>query len=55
MCPACIATAAGMVVGAGSAGGILAVFVGHIRRLFKVSSPEPLHTTKGPLQKTKED
>ena len=48
MCPACIVTAAGMAAGAVSAGGILAVFVGQFRRLFKVRD-------LGLLQKPKED
>jgi hypothetical protein len=34
MCPACIASAAVMAVGAGSAGGILAVSIGKFRRFF---------------------
>ncbi len=35
MCPACVASAAVMVAGAGSAGGILAVFIGRFRKLFR--------------------
>jgi hypothetical protein len=34
MCPACIASTAVMVAGAGSAGGILAVCIGKLRQLF---------------------
>ncbi len=34
MCPACIATAAAMVAGAGSTGGILGVCVGKFRKYF---------------------
>jgi hypothetical protein len=37
MCPACIASTAVMVAGAGSAGGILAVCIGKFRRLFRAS------------------
>jgi hypothetical protein len=35
MCPACIASTAVMVVGAGSTGGILAVCIGKIRKCFR--------------------
>jgi hypothetical protein len=35
MCPVCIANAAVMVAGAGSTGGILAVYVGKFRRCFQ--------------------
>jgi hypothetical protein len=38
MCPACIASTAVMVAGAGSAGGILAVCIGKFRNFFRVSS-----------------
>jgi hypothetical protein len=34
MCPACIAGAAVMAAGAGSTGGILAVYIGKLRKLF---------------------
>ena len=34
MCPVCIATTAAMVGGAGSAGGILAVCMSTLRKLF---------------------
>lgn len=44
MCPACIASAAVMVAGAASTGGILAVFIGKFRRFFRANG----------LQKTKE-
>jgi hypothetical protein len=47
MCPACIASAAAMVAGAGSTGGILAVCVAKIRNIFK---PKGF----GLIQKTKE-
>jgi hypothetical protein len=38
MCPACIASAAVMVAGAGSTGGILALCIGKFRKFFRVSS-----------------
>jgi hypothetical protein len=34
MCPACIASTAVMVAGAGSAGGILAVCIGKLKKVF---------------------
>jgi hypothetical protein len=34
MCPACIASAAVMAAGAGSTGGILALCIGKIRKVF---------------------
>jgi hypothetical protein len=37
MCPACIASAATMAAGAGSAGGILAVCIGKFRRFFSAN------------------
>jgi hypothetical protein len=37
MCPACIASTAVMVAGAGSAGGILAFFIGKFRQFFRAS------------------
>ncbi len=47
MCPACIASTAVMVAGAGSTGGILAVCIGKFRKFFRVSG-------LGLFQKTKE-
>jgi hypothetical protein len=47
MCPACIASAAVMVAGAGSTGGILALCIGKFRNFFRASS-------LGLFQKTKE-
>jgi hypothetical protein len=44
MCPACIASAAVMVAGAASTGGILAVFIGKFSRFLRANG----------LQKTKE-
>jgi hypothetical protein len=47
MCPACIASTAVMVAGAGSTGGILAVCIGKFSKFFKVYR-------LGLFQKTKE-
>ena len=47
MCPACIASAAVMVAGAGSTGGILALCIGKFRKLFRADR-------LGLFQKTKE-
>jgi hypothetical protein len=47
MCPACIASTAVMVAGAGSTGGILAVCIGKFRKSFRANC-------LGLLQKTKE-
>jgi hypothetical protein len=45
MCPACIASAAVMVVGAGSTGGILAVCIGKLKTWFSTNSPELFQRT----------
>jgi hypothetical protein len=37
MCPACIASTAVMVAGAGSTGGILAVCIGKFRKVFRAN------------------
>ena len=37
MCPACIASAAVMVAGAGSTGGILAVCIGKFRKFLRAN------------------
>jgi hypothetical protein len=37
MCPACIASTAVMVAGAGSTGGILAVCIGKFRKYFRAN------------------
>jgi hypothetical protein len=37
MCPVCIASTAVMVAGAGSAGGILAVCIGKVRKFLRAS------------------
>jgi hypothetical protein len=47
MCPACIASTAAIVAGAGSTGGILAVCIGKFRKLFTANR-------LGPFQKPKE-
>jgi hypothetical protein len=47
MCPACIASVAAMVAGAGTSGGFLAVCIGKFRKLFTANRI-------GVLQKTKE-
>jgi hypothetical protein len=47
MCPACIASTAVMVAGAGSTGGILAVWLGKFRKLFRSNR-------LGLIQKTQE-
>ena len=47
MCPACIASTVVMVAGAGSAGGILAVWIGKFRNFFRANR-------LGLFQKTKE-
>jgi hypothetical protein len=47
MCPACIASTALIVAGAGSTGGILAVCIGKFRKLFRAGG-------LGLFQKTKE-
>jgi len=47
MCPACIESTVVMVAGAASTGGVLAVCIGKLRKVFRVSS-------LGLFQKTKE-
>src|SRR5438094_8988635 len=46
MCPECIANAAVMVAGAGSAGGILAVFIGTFRKVFRANRLGLTHRAK---------
>jgi hypothetical protein len=46
MCPACIASAAVMVAGAGTTGGILAVCPVKFRNFFRVSSLSRFQKTK---------
>jgi hypothetical protein len=47
MCPACIASTAVMVAGAGSTGGILALCISKFRKFFRANR-------LGPFQKAKE-
>ena len=46
MCPTCIASTAVMVAGAGSTGGILAVYIGKFRKFFRASGLGLFHKTK---------
>jgi hypothetical protein len=46
MCPVCIASTAVIVAGAGSTGGIVAVFAGKVRRFFGANSLAPSQKTK---------
>jgi hypothetical protein len=46
MCPACIATTAVLVAGAGSTGGILAVCVGKFRYFFRANRLSLFQKTK---------
>lgn len=46
MCPVCIANTAVMVAGAGSAGGVLAVCIGHVRRFFRARGLDLFQRTK---------
>ena len=46
MCPACIENTALMVAGAGSMGGVLALYIGKFRRLFRASSLGLFNKTK---------
>ena len=46
MCPACIASTAVMVAGAGSTGGILALCIGKFRKFLRASGLGLLHKTK---------
>ena len=46
MCPACIENTALMVAGAGSMGGVLALYIGKVRKLFRASSLNPFRKTK---------
>jgi hypothetical protein len=56
MCPACILSTAGMVAGAGSTGGILAVCIGKVRKLLREWS-RPISENKGEViwQQTKRE
>jgi hypothetical protein len=46
MCPACIASTAVIVAGAGSSGGILALCIGKFRKYFKTNRPARRETTQ---------
>jgi hypothetical protein len=46
MCPVCVASAAVMVAGAGSSGGILAVCLGKFKRFFRASGLTLFQKTK---------
>jgi len=46
MCPACIASTAVMLAGAGSTGGILAVCIGKFRNFFRANRLVLLQKTK---------
>jgi hypothetical protein len=46
MCPACIENTALMVAGAGSMGGVLALYIGKFRKLFRASSLGLFNKTK---------
>jgi hypothetical protein len=46
MCPACIASTAVMLAGAGSTGGILAVCIGRFREFFRPDRPSLFQKNK---------
>jgi hypothetical protein len=46
MCPACIAGAAIVVAGTGSAGGILAVCIGKFKKVLRPNHLGPFHKAK---------
>jgi hypothetical protein len=46
MCPVCVASAAAMVAGAGSSGGILVVCLGKFKRFFRASGLTLFQKTK---------
>jgi len=46
MCPACIASTAVIVAGAGSTGGVLAVCIGKFRKFFKANNLNLFQKTK---------
>jgi hypothetical protein len=46
MCPACVASAAVMVAGAGSTGGILALCIGKFRKFSTANRPRLFQKTK---------
>jgi hypothetical protein len=46
MCPACLANAAVLAAGAGSTGGILAVCLAKIKKIFSLNHLVPIHHLK---------
>ena len=50
MCPACIASTAVMVAGAGSTGGILAVCIGKFGKFFRANRLSLFQKTKGEIR-----
>jgi hypothetical protein len=50
MCPACIASTAVMVAGAGSTGGILAVLIGKFRKFFGANGLGLFSENKGEIR-----
>lgn len=46
MCPACVASTAVMIAGAGSSGGILAICISKFRKFFKVSRRSVFQKTR---------
>ncbi|MCU1335819.1 MAG: hypothetical protein JWO19_1400 [Bryobacterales bacterium] len=50
MCPACIASTAVMVAGAGSTGGILAVCIGKFRKVFRTNRLGLFQKNKGEIR-----
>jgi hypothetical protein len=50
MCLACIASTAVMVAGAGSTGGILAVCIGKLRKVFRANRLGLFQKTKGEIR-----
>jgi hypothetical protein len=47
MCPACIASAAVVIAGTGSTGGILAVCIGKFRKILRANPRSLFQKTKG--------
>ena len=51
MCPACVSSAAVMVAGVGSTGGILAVCIGKFRKFLRASGLGLIHRQKEQKEK----
>ena len=51
MCPACVSSAAVMLAGVGSTGGILAVCIGKFRKFFRASGLGLIHRQKEQKEK----